>query len=755
MAIKFSSYQTFENDTINNNKNTTSIFRRPLEKRKNKRMTALLSTVGDFHSQNSGSVVDGNESRHTTTLSSSYSSSLAASEASATISANTQNSENRNTAANTTNNTMDTYTPPSEPEETDHRFRRRQQNEHRKKYDNRRGEIPPQSALLANRFTVDMLSRPPGTPFFSFWFIISTFTPTIAACVGPIANMISIGAIVDPWRQIPHTQKAEDGTLATAQEIERLSESIRDERWVIGLNIASLLVGFCANILLVLNFNHTLKYTFAQVGSILAWLLAAIILAIDLILCYKVDYFKVYEQSTGYYYGVFTCGVYVVVFGLLAINYLGYLLKEYDATFNMDESQRGLMIHTVMMGAWICLGGLIFKALMDISYANSMYFSTVTVLTIGFGDLVPQTKAAKGICLAFTFLGVLELGLIIAWLRKFVLSNVGPTLFWHRLEVARYKVLKNLQKSGVKLNARQSFNVMTRLRRRCELVQKLMSLVTTVGCYFMFWLIGAVVFSFAEGWDYFDSVYFCFLCLLTTGYGDFSPKTSIGRSFFVIWALGAVPMMTLLISSVGDALFTIASHIDEFISTITGLKHLYGKETARKKSRRKSQNRRRSTLTGLSHLVDEASRNDYYTNENNMLEENGIGGSSNEAQNVSEMTDEEYRVIAMRVIQRLLETSNNNPNKVHSYEEWVEIYNLLGETPLDNMLFLEQRSPLRFPLKESNYMMYQMTKKLEERQTETDRLQSEERETQNDESGSITNDDESDTSETTSSNHIG
>lgn len=83
-----------------------------------------------------------------------------------------------------------------------------------------------------------MLTRRPGSPYFTLWFMVSTFTPIMSACVGPLANMISIGAIVDPWRNDPSG-----------------SHKIPDSGWVLGLNIASLIIGFAANILLVLNFT--------------------------------------------------------------------------------------------------------------------------------------------------------------------------------------------------------------------------------------------------------------------------------------------------------------------------------------------------------------------------------------------------------------------------------------------------------------------------------------------------------------------
>ena len=55
-----------------------------------------------------------------------------------------------------------------------------------------------------------------------------------------------------------------------------------------------------------------------------------------------------------------------------------------------------------------------------------------------------------------------------------------------------------------------------------------------------------------QGLSYFESLYFCYVSLLTIGYGDFAPKSNAGKPFFIVWSLVAVPTMTILISDMGD-----------------------------------------------------------------------------------------------------------------------------------------------------------------------------------------------------------
>ena len=72
----------------------------------------------------------------------------------------------------------------------------------------------------------------------------------------------------------------------------------------------------------------------------------------------------------------------------------------------------------------------------------------------------------------------------------------------------------------------------------------------------LLWCVGAVGFWKAEahtqGLSYFQSLYFCYVSLLTIGYGDLSPTSNAGKPFFIVWSLIAVPTMTILISDMGD-----------------------------------------------------------------------------------------------------------------------------------------------------------------------------------------------------------
>ena len=63
-------------------------------------------------------------------------------------------------------------------------------------------------------------------------------------------------------------------------------------------------------------------------------------------------------------------------------------------------------------------------------------------------------------------------------------------------------------------------------------------------------LLGALVFSKVEGWEYLDAVYWADVTLLTVGLGDFSPATDVGRGLLFPFAIGGILMVGLVVGSI-------------------------------------------------------------------------------------------------------------------------------------------------------------------------------------------------------------
>lgn len=108
------------------------------------------------------------------------------------------------------------------------------------------------------------------------------------------------------------------------------------------------------------------------------------------------------------------------------------------------------------------------------------------------------------------------------------------------------------------------FDAMRDIQASTHKFKRYYALSMSILAFGILWCVGALVFMFAEhrlqNLTYFDSLYFCYVSLLTIGYGDFSPRSNAGKPFFVVWSLIAVPTMTLLISDMGQTVVMAINH---------------------------------------------------------------------------------------------------------------------------------------------------------------------------------------------------
>ncbi len=97
------------------------------------------------------------------------------------------------------------------------------------------------------------------------WWFCSTAIPLLAATSGPLANVLSIAALVTSWRN--NYDPANPG-------VDSDSIGYPDPHWCLGLNGASLACGFAGNLFLLFNFTRKVRYIVALPATIILWYFA-------------------------------------------------------------------------------------------------------------------------------------------------------------------------------------------------------------------------------------------------------------------------------------------------------------------------------------------------------------------------------------------------------------------------------------------------------------------------------------------------
>ncbi|KAK4994398.1 Potassium channel [Elasticomyces elasticus] len=479
----------------------------------------------------------------------------------------------------------------------------------------------------------------------------------LAATLGPLANVLSIAALVTSWRMCL-VQGIDEKTAAQCiwdgdpnlivSDLQGLP--FADPTWCYWINVVSLIMGFVGNLFLLLNFTNRIRYIIALPMTILMWYVATgMLIGIAVSMQNYVPPLRPQATYTqGFWYGVEAAVLYLICSMLLMVNMLGYFLGHYPQHFVLTDSQRTLILQTMLFFVWLAGGGAMFSRIESnygtnlLSFTDAMYFCDVTILTVGFGDIYMTSDVGRGLVFPYSVGGIIMLGLMISSITRFAAELGSENVIKSHVERSRVRTIGRTvtssmelqERTGIRLDDRPAIsdpldpiersstirfegskdtwkehpthrpgtpfytlrrvgssalsavNPMTSRQRKPKLLllreekdrfdamraiqqgtakfKRWYALCLSVIAFGLLWCVGAVVFWHAEQrsqqMTYFQAIYFCYVSLLTVGYGDLAPKSNAGRPFFVVWSLIAVPTMTILVSDMGDTVISNFKH---------------------------------------------------------------------------------------------------------------------------------------------------------------------------------------------------
>ncbi|KAJ6031395.1 hypothetical protein N7540_002127 [Penicillium herquei] len=410
------------------------------------------------------------------------------------------------------------------------------------------------------------------------WWLASTAYPLAAGTFGPMASAFNVCCLAQPWRMEPD---ADDGYL-----------DVTDPKWVIAINSISLVCALVANLFLSLNMARRIRFSLAQPVIIIGWFvssasLIAILIPFGVLMYRPENSTRVYSQA--YFYGAFAAGLYFIIACLMLVTAYGARKGYYSREYKLSNSQRTLMLQTIIFCFYILSGSAVYAKVEGWRFLDAVYFADYTLLTIGVGNITPATHLGRGLLFPYAIGGIVILGLIISSIRTLMLERGRQKLADALAARTRKFLVKEATSDRKRLGGlvpdlrpneeenprdrqKREFITMRRIRQLATVQHKWISLSMSLIVWMAMWLIGAVVFwqsELSQSWTYFESLYFAYVTLLTIGYGDIYPESSLGKSFFVFWSLLAVPTITILISNIGDTLIHFVRDLTLYLGELT------------------------------------------------------------------------------------------------------------------------------------------------------------------------------------------
>lgn len=146
---------------------------------------------------------------------------------------------------------------------------------------------------------------------------------------------------------------------------------------------------------------------------------------------------------------------------------------------------------------------------------DAIYFCVVTMTTVGYGDLVPDSMLAKFLACIFVFTGMALVG--------FVLSKAADYIV-EKEEILFVKAIHMRERFGL-----------TEILKEAETNKAKYKFLTTLAFILLLIIVGTFFLYQVEGLNLFDSFYGVCATITTLGYGDKSFSTKWGRLFAIFW----------------------------------------------------------------------------------------------------------------------------------------------------------------------------------------------------------------------------
>lgn len=150
---------------------------------------------------------------------------------------------------------------------------------------------------------------------------------------------------------------------------------------------------------------------------------------------------------------------------------------------------------------------------------DALYFCIVTMCTIGYGDITPNSTATKLFSILFVLVGFGFIDILLSGMVSYVLDLQEN----HMLRAVKGRGEKDVKSYIIDVKK-------GRMRIRLKVALALGVVVLCIG-------IGVGVMHFVESLGWLDSFYLSVMSVTTVGYGDHAFKTLHGRIFAAIWLL--------------------------------------------------------------------------------------------------------------------------------------------------------------------------------------------------------------------------
>ncbi|KRZ66792.1 TWiK family of potassium channels protein 7 [Trichinella papuae] len=183
---------------------------------------------------------------------------------------------------------------------------------------------------------------------------------------------------------------------------------------------------------------------------------------------------------------------------------------------------------------------------------SSVFFAMTTMVTIGYGNVVPMTAEGRLLCIIFALFGCPLAIITIGNLGKFLSETV--VFLYNKIQRGKMLLMKSI---AIRFPLLKGLNNYDNFETTSLTYEDIVVDDTGISAFFVLSIFifynaaGALLFTSMERWSFMDSLYFCFISISTVGFGDFVPKNDPWYIILYCYTALGIAITTMCIDLVG------------------------------------------------------------------------------------------------------------------------------------------------------------------------------------------------------------
>lgn len=221
---------------------------------------------------------------------------------------------------------------------------------------------------------------------------------------------------------------------------------------------------------------------------------------------------------------------------------------ESDADKEIKKLQYRALISFIICIGYIVFGVFVYTSCFDgeeMSFVDALYFTIVTLTTVGYGDICPASDSSKIFTILFSFIGVVQIAFAFEIMAEYLLAVKQQISSDKAAEKeARIADFREGEADDQGMHRGEASKAVKKLLVPFLWLQTCVMGVTCIQ------LIGE------EGeWTLIDGVYFAIITSTSIGYGDISPSGEWGRAMACAYIPLCVVIFASSLGAIGEVYF--------------------------------------------------------------------------------------------------------------------------------------------------------------------------------------------------------